>query len=68
VLGLLAGVLLALVCRPLVAAGARRRARTARRRLTARVAEVADDEVLAPLTEARAEHDRFCAAVGRARS
>jgi hypothetical protein len=29
---------------------------------------VADDEVLAPLAEARAEHDRFCAAVGRARS
>jgi energy-coupling factor transporter ATP-binding protein EcfA2 len=68
VAGLLAGLLLALLCRPLVAAGARRRARTARRRLTARVGEVADDEVLAPLAEARAEHDRFCAAVGRARS
>ncbi|MGY1716205.1 GTPase [Geodermatophilus sp. SYSU D01106] len=67
-LGLLAGLLLALVCRPLVAAGARRRARTARRRLTARVAEVADEEVLAPLAETRAEHERFCAAVGRARS
>ncbi|PRY48290.1 50S ribosome-binding GTPase [Geodermatophilus tzadiensis] len=66
--GLLAGLLLALVCRPLVAAGARRRARTARKRLTARVAEVADEEVLAPLAEARADHDRFCAAVGRARS
>ncbi|MGY1787045.1 GTPase [Geodermatophilus sp. SYSU D00698] len=64
--GLLAGLLLALLCRPLVAAGARRRARTARRRLTARVAEVADEEVLAPLAEARADHDRFCAAVGRA--
>ncbi len=68
VLGLLAGLLLALVCRPLVAAGARRRARTARRRLTARVAEVADEEVLAPIADVRAEHDRFCAAVGRARS
>ncbi|MGY1728277.1 GTPase [Geodermatophilus sp. SYSU D01062] len=66
--GLLAGLLLALLCRPLVAAGARRRARTARRRLTARVAEVADEEVLAPLAAARADHDRFCAAVGRARS
>ncbi|GAB3198985.1 50S ribosome-binding GTPase [Geodermatophilus arenarius] len=66
--GLLAGLLLALLCRPLVAAGARRRARTARRRLTARVAEVADEEVLAPLAEARADHDRFCAAVGRAAS
>jgi hypothetical protein len=68
VLGLLAGLLLALLSRPLVAAGARRRARTARRRLTARVGEVADEEVLAPLSEARAEHDRFCSAVGRARS
>jgi hypothetical protein len=32
------------------------------------VAEVADEEVLAPLADARAEHDRFCAAVGRAAS
>jgi GTP-binding protein EngB required for normal cell division len=64
--GLLAGLLLALVCRPLVHAGARRRARLARRRLTERVAEVADTEVAEPLAEARADHDRFCAAVIRA--
>ncbi|MEU2349813.1 GTPase [Modestobacter sp. NPDC049651] len=64
--GLLAGLLLAGVARPLVAAGARRRGRAARRRLTERVAEVADEEVLAPLADVRADHDRFCAAVGRA--
>jgi hypothetical protein len=29
---------------------------------------VADADVLAPLSEARADHDRFCSAVGRARS
>jgi GTP-binding protein EngB required for normal cell division len=66
--GLLAGLLLALVSRPLVHAGARRRARQARRRLTERVAEVADAEVTEPLSEARADHERFCAAVGRAGS
>ncbi|WP_369132515.1 GTPase [Modestobacter sp. I12A-02662] len=64
--GLLAGLLLALVARPLVAAGARRRGRLAYRRLAERIAEVADDEVLDPLCAARADHDRFCAAVGRA--
>ncbi len=64
--GLLAGLLLALVARPLVAAGARRRGRLAYRRLAERIAEVADDEVLDPLGAARADHDRFCAAVGRA--
>ena len=66
--GLLAGLLLALVSRPLVRAGARRRARQVRQRLIDRVAEVADTEVLAPLTRAGADHDRFCAAVSRARS
>jgi hypothetical protein len=64
--GLLAGLLLALLSRPVVHAGARRRARQVRRRLTDRVAEVADVEVLEPLTEARADHDRFCAALSRA--
>src|SRR4051794_17885151 len=66
--GLLAGLLLALVCRPLVHAGARRRARLARRRLVDRVAEVADAEVVEPLTEAREDYGRFCAAVTRAGS
>jgi energy-coupling factor transporter ATP-binding protein EcfA2 len=64
--GLLAGALLALLTRPLVRFGARRRARRARRRLLDRVADVAYDEVSAPLAEAREDHARFCAAVHRA--
>jgi hypothetical protein len=66
--GLLAGLLLALVARPLVAMGARRRARQVRRRLLERVGEVADAQVVEPLSEARADHGRFCAAVTRAGS
>ena len=66
--GLLAGALLALVARPLVRLGARRRGRAARRRLTERVQDVADAEVLEPLESAREDHRRFCAAVTRARS
>jgi energy-coupling factor transporter ATP-binding protein EcfA2 len=64
--GLLAGALLALVARPLVGLGARRRARRARRRLLDRVTDVARAEVSEPLADARADHDRFCAAVQRA--
>ncbi|MCZ2818873.1 YfjP family GTPase [Modestobacter sp. VKM Ac-2977] len=66
--GLLAGLLLALLARPLVHVGARRRARQVRRRLLDRVGEVADAEVVEPLTEAREDHTRFCAAVTRAGS
>jgi energy-coupling factor transporter ATP-binding protein EcfA2 len=66
--GLLAGALLALVARPLVRWGARRRGRAVRRRLTDRVQDVADAEVLEPLEAAREDHRRFCAAVGRAGS
>jgi hypothetical protein len=68
VAGLVAGLLLASVARPLVAVGARRRAGVARRRLHERVREVADEEVLVPLEATRAEHDRFRAAVARAAS
>ena len=64
--GLLAGALLAVVARPFVGLGARRRARRARRRLLDRVEDVARDEVSAPLADARADHDRFCAAVQKA--
>ncbi|KGH47944.1 GTP-binding protein HSR1, partial [Modestobacter caceresii] len=66
--GLLAGLLLALLARPLVHVGARRRAGQVRRRLLDRVGEVADAEVAEPLTEAREDHTRFCAAVTRAGS
>ncbi len=66
--GLLAGALLALVCGPPVQLRARRRARRARRRLDAAVAAVGRAEVLDPLAEASADHDRFCGALARARS
>jgi energy-coupling factor transporter ATP-binding protein EcfA2 len=66
--GLLAGALLALVARPLVGLGARRRGRAVRRRLTERVQDVADAEVLEPLEGTREDHQRFCAAVTRAGS
>ena len=64
--GLLAGALLALLTRPIVRFGARRRARRARRRLLDRVADVAEDEVSAPLAATREDHARFCSAVHRA--
>jgi hypothetical protein len=64
--GLLAGALLALLARPFVLAGARRRGRRARERLTERVAVVAHEQVLAPLEETVDDSRRFCAAVARA--
>jgi hypothetical protein len=66
VAGLLAGILLALLARPLVLAGARRRGRRARERLTARVGDVAREQVLEPLEETVDDSRRFCAAVTRA--
>ncbi len=68
VLGLLAGALLAVLARPLVAAGARRRGRRAHRRLSDAVAAVVDDELLAPMSHARTDHQGFCEAVTRAGS
>jgi GTP-binding protein EngB required for normal cell division len=65
--GLLAGVLLALVSRPLVALRARRRGRAAERRLHAAVEVVVEEEVLGPMTEVREDAARFRAAVDRAR-
>jgi energy-coupling factor transporter ATP-binding protein EcfA2 len=64
--GLLAGLLLAVLCRPVVAAGARRRGRRAQRRLDDAVEQVAQQEVLVPLEQAREDHDRYCRAVTRA--
>jgi hypothetical protein len=46
---------------------ARRRGRAAGRRLRAAVAEVAEDEVFAPIAEVGEEAGRFCAAVAKAR-
>ncbi len=58
-LGLLAGLLVGLAARPLVARTAARRARRARRRLRAAVAVVAQDELLGPVAEHRAAADRY---------
>ncbi len=68
VAGLLGGALLAVLARPFVRAGARRRRRRAEQRLTARVGEVARVEVLAPLEETVDDVRVFCAAVSRAGS
>jgi hypothetical protein len=64
--GLLAGVLLAVVGRPLVRLRSRRRARAAERRLRAAVDAVADADVLAPMAAVREDAARFRAAVERA--
>ncbi len=65
--GLLAGLLLALLSRPLVHARARRRRRRAELRLRAAVAAVGEEELMAPMADVRADHDRFAAALARAR-
>lgn len=61
--GLLAGLLLALLSRPLVRVRARRRARAADRRLRAAVGAVAEDELLAPMSAVREDAARFRNAV-----
>jgi hypothetical protein len=65
--GLLLGLLTALLVRPFVAAGARRRAARARRSLDEGVRGVAERQVLAPLAEQRRSAAEFCTAVGAAR-
>jgi len=64
--GVLLGLVLAAVFRRFTAVGARRRARGARRRLTERVAGVADTSVIAPVEQELAAYDRFCSALARA--
>jgi GTP-binding protein EngB required for normal cell division len=64
--GLLGGSLLAVLSRPFVRAGARRKGRRARRRLDDAVESVVREELLAPVDAAREAHERFCAAVSRA--
>jgi GTP-binding protein EngB required for normal cell division len=65
--GLLAGALLAVVARPLVHMRARRRARAAERRLRVAVDTVAEELLVEPMTDVRADADRFRAAVEAAR-
>jgi putative protein kinase ArgK-like GTPase of G3E family len=61
--GLLAGVLLAVLSRPLVALRARRRGRATERRLRAAIEEVAQEDVLGPMAEVREDAARFRTAV-----
>lgn len=65
--GLLVGLLLAVVCRPFVRIGARRRAARARRSLDAAVGGVAARCVLEPLAAELRSATEFCAAVEAAR-
>jgi GTP-binding protein EngB required for normal cell division len=65
--GLLAGLLLAVVSRPLVALRARRRGRAVQRRVRLAVEGVAEDDLLAPMRAVRADAERFGAAVEVAR-
>ena len=66
VAGMLGGFLLAVLSRPFVRASARRRGRRARKRLDTAVGAVVQDELLAPVREAREAYDRFCAALATA--
>jgi hypothetical protein len=61
--GLLAGVLLAVLSRPLVAARARRRGRAADRRLRAAIDAVAEEDLLGPMGDVREDAARFRTAV-----
>jgi hypothetical protein len=66
--GLLLGALLALVGRWFARVGARRSARLARRRVAERVAQVAEDAVVAPVERELAAHAAMCRALSRLRS
>ncbi len=64
--GVLAGMLLALLARLANGAGARRRARKAKRSLRARVEAVAADLVIGPVEEELAVHEQLYDALARA--
>jgi hypothetical protein len=64
--GVVLGIVLALVCRLLVAATARSRARSADRRLRAAIAEVADELVVAPVRAELAAYDAVRDGLARA--
>lgn len=64
--GVLLGLLLALVCRPVSAAGARRVRRRAERTIRDRVADVADAQVIEPVRAELAVHQRLRDALDRA--
>jgi hypothetical protein len=61
--GLLAGIVLATLARLVNRFGARRRARRAKRELYTRVAQVAEELVIAPLERELAAHDALSTAI-----
>lgn len=65
--GLAAGFLLALIARALAHLGAKRRARSARRKLLEGVGNVADTRILDPIRAELGAYSEMCAALRRAR-
>jgi GTP-binding protein EngB required for normal cell division len=65
--GAVAGLLVAVLARPLLALGARRRARRARHRLEVAFGELADVELVGPAEAVLERHRRYCDALARAR-
>ena len=65
--GIVLGLLLALLARPFIGVGAKRRAATTRRDAADGVRSVAERHILAPMTEELTEHDAIVDAVARAR-
>jgi GTP-binding protein EngB required for normal cell division len=66
VAGILGGLLVAFLARLAVGAGARRRARSAQRLLSERVAAVGDELIVAPVQDELAAREQLCAAAARA--
>jgi hypothetical protein len=64
--GVVAGIVLALFARFAARVGGRRRAARVRRRLRARLIEVAESDIVAPLNEELEIYKGFCEAVSRA--
>ncbi len=65
--GIVLGLLVALLARPFIGVGAKRRAATTRRDAADGVRSVAERHILAPMTEELTEHDAIVDAVARAR-
>ena len=66
--GLLASLLVALICRLFNRVGASRRARRARRAIAPRIAAVADELVLQPLAAELGTHGELAERLGEARA
>lgn len=65
--GLAAGLLLALIARALAHLGAKRRVRSARRKLSEGVGDIADRRILSPIRDELGAYSALCASLRRAR-